>query len=62
MARSKIYWTAFVRWPDGDLEEIDLRAADREEARRLFENELERSYNPGWQIDRIVCRPNAMFV
>jgi hypothetical protein len=52
-------YTAFVRWPgDGETvsEEIDVKAPNITEAKRLAEVELTANYRPGWKIAHVEPR------
>jgi len=43
-------WTAYVKFPNGDLEEIDVVASSRTEALREVEEVLADEYLPGGVI------------
>jgi hypothetical protein len=50
---NKTTWTAFVKFPNGDLEEVDVTAASRLEALREVEEVLAEEYLPGGLILRL---------
>lgn len=51
----KVY-TGHVRYPHGDVEEIDVEARSPREARRQIAAKLEEEYNLGGRITRVVER------
>lgn len=53
-------YTAFVRFPNGDVEEIDVKAEGFREARMKVQAELDADYLPNGEVIRLVCRPNGV--
>lgn len=49
---AKRTFTGLVRWPSGDAEEIEVRASDLREARRMIIRELA-GYEPGWKLGNV---------
>jgi len=49
-------WTAYVKFPNGDLEEIDVVASSRTEALGAVEEVLAEEYLPGGMILKLAPR------
>ena len=54
-------WTAFVKFPDGSFEEVDVTASSREEALLRVEEQLAAEYELGWIVKDIVAGNGLAF-